>query len=308
MAGGAFGDPMLGPYAAHREFAAPARGTSELPRLILGIILIEAIYAGLLHLSDAAIAFLPAELSEGYYYGTTRLGLIAQLASFALLGMAVVVTARLLHQRGLISLLGAPYGWRQMGQVTLAVLGLFAVTDLLPPYWSTEGMMLSAPASWIGLLPVSLAALAIQIGAEEIFYRGYVQQQLAARFNSPWVWMILPNLLFASAHYDDAAPLADSAQYLIWAFFFGLAASDLTARTGNLGAAMGFHLANNIYAFMLFGDLGAEDSGLALFLFDVPPELGSTDPVVDVWLSPAFVVELSFVLLMWLAARLVLRR
>lgn len=299
---------MLSAYAPHRAFAAPARATADLPRLVLGIVLIEAFYATLLHLTDAALLPLPAAWTDGYYYGTSRLGLIAQLASFALLGGAVLLTVRLLHQRGLFSLLGWPFGAGRMVKVTLAVLALFIATDLLPPYWSIEGMELNAPLTWLALLPLSLAAMTIQIGAEEIFYRGYIQQQLAARTDNPWVWLTLPNLLFAYAHWDSAAPLDEAVQYVLWAFCFGLAASDLTARTGGLGAAMGFHLANNIYAFMVFGDAGAEDSGLALFLFEVPDFVEDAAEVPMAWITPAFTTELVFVLLMWLAARLVLRR
>lgn len=303
---------MLGRYAPHAGFTAPARTTPELPRLLLGILLIETLYAAGMSLTDASLALLPPDWSDGYYDGTTRLGLIVQLFSFVLLAGAVILTAQLMNKRGVISLWGrGPESLRQMRLVTIAVLALFLATELLPPYWSTDGMEVAGLGSWVALLPVSVAALTMQIGAEELFYRGYVQQQIAARFDSPWIWLTVPNLLFAYAHWDADAALTESTQYVVWAFLFGVAASDLTARTGSLGAACGFHLANNIYAFMFFGDANANDRGLALFLFR---SNGSVDPVdvaefvPDTWLSPAFVYELSLVLLMWLAARLVLRR
>jgi DNA-directed RNA polymerase subunit RPC12/RpoP len=37
----------------------------------------------------------------------------------------------------------------------------------------------------------------IQTGAEEVLFRGYLQQQLAARFASPIAWMVLPSAIFA---------------------------------------------------------------------------------------------------------------
>lgn len=308
MAGGSTDVEMLDhrPYAPHDTYALPARHTPELSRLILGIILIEAIYAALLHLLDSALSPLPPEWTEGYYYGTTRLGLIAQLLSFSLLAGAVVLTARLLHQRGPLSLLGGAWGLSQLWAALGAALAVFVLIELLPPYWSADGMQTNNALTWVLLLPVSLFALLVQTGAEEIFYRGYVQQQLAARFRSPWIWLIGPNLLFAAAHFDDTQPLTDSMQYVIWAFCFGLAASDLTARTGSLGPAIGFHLANNVYAFLLFGDMNLPDSGLALFLFPAPeiPPSETLSPV----LSTAFGAELAIVGLMWLATRVALRR
>ncbi|MBA84384.1 MAG: hypothetical protein CML60_10820 [Rhodobacteraceae bacterium] len=302
---------MLSAYAPHARYIADARLTADLPRVILGVALIEGLYNIMLRLLDTGLLGLPSGFTEGYYYGTTRAGLIAQLLSFGLLAGAVIVVARLLHQRSALSLMGGAWGLRQMKQVTIGVLLLFLVSDLLPPYWNTEGLHMNGGLSWLLLLPVSLAALTVQIGAEELLYRGYIQQQIAARFHSPWIWLTLPNVMFALAHWDETAPLPEAVQYMIWAFFFGLAASDLTARTGSLGAAAGFHLANNAYAFLLFGDAGMDDSGLALFVFDAPdarPVDAATDALPQLWLPPGFVIELSFVFLMWLTARLVLRR
>lgn len=302
---------MLSAYAPHSEYISPARATADLARLILGVAMIEGLYNILLHLLDAGLLGLPAGFTEGYYYGTTRAGMIAQLFSFGLLAGTVILVTRLLHHRGMFSLMGGAWGLRQMKHVTIGVLILFLVSDFLPPSWNIDGMHMHSGLTWLLLLPVTLAALTVQIGAEELLYRGYIQQQIAARFSSPWIWLTLPNVMFALAHWDGAAPLPEAVHYMIWAFCFGLAASDLTARTGSLGAAAGFHLANNAYAFLLFGDAGMDDSGLALFLFDAP-DTQKLDTVTETlpaqWLSTSFVVELSFVLLMWLTARLVLRR
>ncbi len=48
------------------------------------------------------------------------------------------------------------------------------------------------------------SACLIQTGAEELVFRGYLQQQLAARFASPLIWMVLPALIFGAVHYDPA--------------------------------------------------------------------------------------------------------
>jgi membrane protease YdiL (CAAX protease family) len=308
MAGGQTGVAMLTRrvYAPQSDFAAPARPTAGLTRLALGFILIEATYATVMHLLDAALLPLPLDWTDGFYYGTTRLGLIAQLASFGLLGAAVILTVRVLHHRGPLSLLGRGPGVRQTLYALMAVLALFTAIELMPPWWSMEGMTLNNPLSWLLLLPLSLGALTVQVASEEILYRGYIQQQLAARFSSPWIWLIGPNLLFAVAHWEDGVPWTEAAQYAIWAFCFGLAASDLTARTGSLGAAVGFHLANNVYAFLVFGEVGANDSGLALMMFPPMDSLLPPEPVPLVTVS--FGIELLTLVLMWLAVRLVLRR
>lgn len=296
-------------YAPHARFVAPAQAAADLPRLAFGVVAIEGLYKLFLLGFEQGLDATPGFSAHMMWYANTATGLLLQLFSFVFLALAVVLVARLGHGRGLASLLG-PIGpsLRALAWGFGAVLLFFALTELLPPYWMAEGQAVArTPLYWLALLPLSLLALLVQCGAEELFYRGYIQQQLAARFARPWVWMVLPNIAFALAHWELGDFTTPAAQYVIWAFVFGVAASDLTARTGNLGAAIGFHLGNNAYAFLLFSEYAAPDSGLALFLF---PSGALGDALLDEapLFTTAFATELAGVGLMWLAVRLVLRR
>ena len=296
-------------YAPHARFVAPAQAAADLPRLAFGVVAIEGLYKLFLMGFEQGLDATPGFSAHMMWYANTATGLLLQLFSFVFLALAVVLVARLGHGRGLASLIG-PIGpsLRALAWAFGAVLLFFALTELLPPYWMAEGQAVArTPLYWLALLPLSLLALLVQCGAEELFYRGYIQQQLAARFARPWVWMVLPNIAFALAHWELGDFTPPAAQYVIWAFVFGVAASDLTARTGNLGAAIGFHLGNNAYAFLLFGEYAAPDSGLALFLF---PSGALGDALLDEapLFTTAFATELAGVGLMWLAVRLVLRR
>ena len=296
-------------YAPHARFVAPALAAADLPRLAFGVVAIEGLYKLFLMGFEQGLDATPGFSAHMMWYANTATGLLLQLFSFVFLALAVVLVARLGHRRGLASLIG-PIGpsLRALAWAFGAVLLFFALTELLPPYWMGEGQAVArTPLYWLALLPLSLLALLVQCGAEELFYRGYIQQQLAARFARPWVWMVLPNIAFALAHWELGDFTPPAAQYVIWAFVFGVAASDLTARTGNLGAAIGFHLGNNAYAFLLFGEYAAPDSGLALFLF---PSGALGDALLDEapLFTTAFATELAGVGLMWLAVRLVLRR
>ena len=105
---------------------------------------------------------------------------------------------------------------------------------------------------------------------------------------------------------------------MIWAFFFGLAAADLTARSGTLGPAIGFHLVNNALAFLLYGEAGGVDSGLALFLFPAEPPVDLMPPLPEMpsdhvmvpppLLNPDFLLELAGIGLLWIGARIAIRR
>lgn len=147
-------------------------------------------------------------------------------------------------------------------------------------------------------MPLALPALLIQTGAEELIFRGYLQSQLAARFRSPVIWMVLPSALFAVLHFDSTAG-ANAWAIVGVTFLFGLVAADLTARSGSLGPAIALHMGNNISS-VLFVGLPGNLSGLALFLLPVE----ASDPALRI----LFPVEALLLVLIWLAARVAIRR
>ncbi len=301
-------------YAPYGALVAPARDTAELPRLLLGFALIEAFYAGALAIIDGVLDYLPATAADAYYGGTTPLGLLLQLLSFGFLAGAVLLVLRFGHDRGLGSLLGSgPAFARDLRRAFVGVMALMVALEALPPGWDVGLVERLRPTEiWLALLVPGLLVLLVQTGAEELLYRGYLQSQIAARFPHPAVWLILPNVAFGVVHWNNGGDTVQSLQYVTWAFLFGLAASDLTARTGTLGAAIGFHLANNAFAFLLFAEVDGQDSGLALVLFkggalsgDIPPDL-PVDPAPFV--TTPFAIELAGVALIWMAARVAIRR
>lgn len=297
-------------YAPYAVLVAPARDRAELLRLLLGFALIEAFYGGALAIIDGLTDRLPDAAVDAYYGGTTPLGLILQLLSFGFLAAAVVLVLRFGHERGLGSLLGPmPVVARDLIRAFLGVLTLMLALEAIPPWWDAALIDQTRPVGlWLLLLVPALAVLLIQTGAEELLYRGYLQSQIAARFPHPAAWLILPNVAFAVVHWNNGGDPVQSAQYVTWAFLFGVAASDLTARTGSLGAAIGFHLANNAFAFLLFAEAEGPDSGLALMLFKPGTLAGDMAIEPQPFLTGPFLVELAGVGLIWMAARLAIRR
>jgi hypothetical protein len=110
----------------------------------------------------------------------------------------------------------------------------------------------------------------IQTGAEEVLFRGYMQQQLAARFSSPIMWMMLPSAIFAALHYQPEI-MGDNTWLMMGAVFvFAVLAADLTAVTGNIGAAWAMHFVNNALAILVVATDGPL-SGLALYIAPISP-------------------------------------
>jgi hypothetical protein len=133
----------------------------------------------------------------------------------------------------------------------------------------------------MSFLPLALVGVLIQTGAEEVLFRGYMQQQLAARFSSPLMWMILPSAIFAALHYQPEI-MGDNTWLMMAAVFvFAVLAADLTAVTGNIGAAWGMHFVNNALAILVVATDGPL-SGLALFMAPISPAAaGCQAPVLS---------------------------
>ena len=293
-------------YSAHEAFVAPARSSSALWRFLLGLFVAVLAYVALNELFFQAV-YAVAGASATSLHGTLLQGATPQamyllLFSFGTMALAVGLTVRIVHRRSARSLLGVPGRlWPTFRVVSVAVLLLGLALLILPP-WDMGGELTeNLPLGrWLLLLPLSLLAVLVQVSAEEIVFRGYVQQQLAARFRSPLVWMILPSTLFALGHYLPAEAGENAFMVALWAGVFGVLMADLTARSGSLGPAIAVHLWNNVSAILIIS-LPDDLSGLALYL---APFSMDDAAAMRSWLP----VDFAMMVVSWLAARLAIRR
>lgn len=297
---------MRGPdYPAHAHHSAAAEPRSELWRVIVAVVMMAVLYL-FATLAYQQVIFRIAggstDLAQELFDGSTPRAMYLILFNFALITLAVMAVVRLLHQRSGLSLLGpmtrvVP----QFARVAAFLLILSVVVMVLPPYDMGGPLVLNmAPGKWALLLPVSLLAVFVQISAEEILFRGYLQQQLAARFRSPIIWMVIPSALFAAGHYQPGEAGGNAVLITIWAGVFGMLMADLTARAGSIGPALAVHFINNTTA-LLITSLPDTLGGLALFHtpFDMTDEAA-----LRAWMP----VDFALMVCMWLAARLALRR
>ncbi|MEJ6404194.1 CPBP family intramembrane glutamic endopeptidase [Yoonia sp. 2307UL14-13] len=298
------------PYAPHQAFIAPAWTRSERWRIAVMIICFEVAF---FTLPPILASLLGPDGAEAFYDGVTTWATLLQFGIFGLVGWAFVIVLRIVHARGFWSLIGAPeQALADLWRVVLGVGFLLLVLEFLPPWLPLSEMAeIRDPLWWALMIVPGLIVLLLQVGTEEIYFRGYLQQQLACLSSSRLIWMVLPSMIFGFAHYGNGEGTADSTLWMIWATALGLACADLTARTGTLGAAIGLHLANNFFALMVLGIEGQPASGLALFLYPAIDREGF-DFSAQALATPGAMFELAImcmtVLVMWLAARIALRR
>lgn len=291
-------------YVAQEALVAAAGAKSALWRLGVGLIVVIAIYvAGI-----AALFGLLVVISgwDGAQVWLVRMAdadsptaTLLVLATFIGMGIGPLVAARLLHARPLWSLFGEQARLlRHFGAAAIICALIYALAALLP--------VGAVPAPnlplglWASFLPLALVAVLIQTGAEEVLFRGYIQSQLAARVAAPLVWMIIPSAVFAALHYQPEI-FGQNAWIMVGAVFvFALLAADLTAHTGTIGAAWGFHFANNCAAILVVGVEGPL-SGLALYTL---PQ----DFVLAADLGWMLAKDVGMMIIVWAVIRRVLGR
>jgi membrane protease YdiL (CAAX protease family) len=291
-------------YAAHASFVAPARIRPEIWRLFVGLFLTALVYVlGIVAIFGIVAAWSGLDGAQSWLQeltgGAGPTGTVLLLATFAGMAVGPMLAVRFLHRRPVASLFGPiPVLLRQF-LLTLAIcVVVFAVTALIPtpaltPLPNTELSL------WISFLPLALVGVVIQTGAEEVLFRGYLQQQLAARFSSPVIWMVLPSALFAALHYQPEV-MGDNTWLMMGAVFvFALLAADLTAVTGTIGAAWAMHFVNNALAILVMATDGPL-SGLALYIAPISP--ASPD------IRPLFYLDIATTVALWAVIRLILRR
>ncbi|WP_102110180.1 CPBP family intramembrane glutamic endopeptidase [Oceaniglobus roseus] len=290
---------------AFEDFVAPARARPQLWRLVLGVLLTAAcamlwvvVLLGAVWLGGEGgrAMDLAAELAEPVTPGVT----LILLATFLGMALGPMLAARLLHRRRAGTLFGpGDLLCRDFAVAAATVLAIYGTSTAVWLWLYTPVHNLS-PVHWLILLPFALVGVAIQTGAEELVFRGYLQQQLAARFRSPLVWLVLPALAFGMVHYDPASNGANAWLVVASAALFGLVAADLTAQSGSLGAAWGFHFANNLIALVVLATKGTI-TGLALYT--TPYEVSDEGALTELVL-----VDLAILLLAWGLVRRFVRR
>ena len=291
-------------YEPYEALIAPARAKASLLRLILGLVITALLYMLLLSLSWQVLL---SVMGEAWFEQTLQVPgpsspsqMFVMLGSFGFLTAAVSFTVWSLHHHSPLLLIGDFA--RARAQFLRTMIRLFALATVVAVITSNSSTLVqNLPLSqWLGLLPLSLAFLLIQVSAEELVFRGYLQSQLAALGLHRIVWIVIPSVIFGLLHYDPAVMGAAAPWMVLSTTLFGVIAADLTARSGTLGPAIAFHFVWNFYS-IIFCGFSDYLGGLALFSYD----FSITDEERLISLVP---YDAAFLLLAYLTMRIALRR
>ena len=211
--------------------------------------------------------------------GSTPADLAALLFSFFFIWLGIALVCRWLHRHPLHALYGRTYkiNWPHF----LIGAGLAFATAIIseisisiiswhffdPSSQANPNITATLWLRWV--IPIS-ALVFVQIGAEEMLFRGYLLQHIRARGGRFWWSIFLPSLLFGMLHFDFPIFGVNAFFYMLHTSVAGMILCLVTLKTGNLGAALGLHFGVN--ALMLIFGLEGHLDGMSLFVIQLDPK------------------------------------
>jgi membrane protease YdiL (CAAX protease family) len=242
-------------------FVAPARARPALWRLGLGAAIAAGLWLGALGLA------LPAAQPG---LGQGRVPLLLYLFSFAALIAGLAVAAPLLQRRRFATLIGPAGFVPRRFALGVGIVAAAGVVAAVPVFALAPPVRQTGFGAWAAWLPLALPAIFVQTAAEELAFRGYLMQGLAARFRPALAWWLVPAAVFGLLHWSPAQLGGDAWLAAAAAAVVGLILGDVTARTGDLSLAMGLHFANNAVAILLVA-VPSPLAALSLFVLPLDP-------------------------------------
>lgn len=247
----------------YREVLQPLAGRAQIWRLVIGLCLA---LLGQVITSTAFFAALAAYRSDSGGFDANLIqiqalrdpgSILVFFATFLGPIAGIWLAVRWLHKQRFRVLLGVRQRLvpRQIAIAAAIVLVIGLAQLLLSVSGGAAIPNLPLPRWFYWIIPVVLM-LFIQVSAEEIVFRGYLQGFLAARFSNRLVWLGFPAVLFGSLHWQPDIFGPNAPLVVIATGIMGLIMGHVTARTGNISAAIGLHLANNINGVLLVSSSG----------------------------------------------------
>ena len=124
-------------------------------------------------------------------------------------------------------------------------LGILLANEGFDYVMQPSGFALKASLTPV-VVAVTVITLVVQTFTEEYIFRGFVTQGLLHLVKRPLPAALLSGLVFGACHIPNGWPQAANAAML------GVALALIAIKTGNMAFGYGLHLANNLFASLVF--------------------------------------------------------
>lgn len=159
--------------------------------------------------------------------------------------------------------------WRRLVLSGVMWLVLSGLTDIVLALWITPGNYAAQfdARRFFPYAALAFVLIPIQASTEELVMRGYLMQAIGLITRWLWLPLLISSLAFAGLHSFNP----EIEEYGFWAMMpaylaMGLLFGWVTLRTHGLEAAMGLHIANNLYAALLVNYPGSALPAPSLFI------------------------------------------
>jgi len=184
----------------------------------------------------------------------TLAGFVAlMLASVFFLG-GIYLAMRFIHRRPIRTLVtpARSLAWGRLLKgfgVWFGLVGLMSLVEAL--VYPGRYIWTVNPSRFLPFFFLALIFIPIQTSAEELFFRGYLLQQIGPHWKNVWVLSIVSGLLFGLPHLLNPEATVNYPLLGFYYFAFGFCLAFITLREGKLELALGAHAANNLFSVII---------------------------------------------------------
>ena len=247
-------------------------------RILVGALFIVAVYV----LGLFGVGFFLNGMAGVDFAQASKATLIVFLASFIPIWLATGAVTRVLFGFSLPHLYGrsGKIRWADFCAAFLYVFVIILLLELIifaatwmtgtPPYLRNPAISIM---DWLIYVGPFVALIFLQIGAEELFFRGYLLRLVYSRKASLFWAVYVPSILFGLAHLDPITYGFNSVLYVMNTTVTGIILSFITLWRGNIAMAMGVHFAVNVFAILIIGQGDTPiGSSAAIWLSTIAPK------------------------------------
>lgn len=202
--------------------------------------------------------------------------LLITIVLYVFFFMSFYLGMRFIHRRKLISLINteSKINWIKMMKgagLWIAILGVFTLISLLfsPGYYKFT----FNPDTFGILLIITLIGIPIQASFEELFFRGYLMQGIGLLSKKPIIPLLITSILFAILHAGNGVNMLINIFIVLQVLIIGIMFGIIALGENRIETAMGVHISNNLYAFLIVSSSDEVITGLPSIFTTQPSTL-----------------------------------
>ncbi|HEX3009080.1 MAG TPA: CPBP family intramembrane glutamic endopeptidase [Bacteroidales bacterium] len=224
-------------------------------------------------LKNGGLVAPPANITDLSAYGiSSNLGLFLMMIPFVVGLITIILLMKPLHKRSYKEVINgtSTIRWNRFLFAAFVWIVIMAVYFLISYQASPKNFQFSLNInSFIVLVILSLILIPFQTAFEEVLFRGYLSQGIAAWTRNRLLVLIIPSFVFGLMHsfnpeVNEYGFWAIMPQYWLFGLLFGLT----TLLDDGIEVAMGAHAANNIFSSIVVTTKSSVLQTSALFIQD----------------------------------------